>query len=97
MSLHRTSRQHPEIGRIAARLLTVPVMSIALLACYVGLRWSLAEPEPASVTASAANAVPVTSEAVPVAPAATSRDQAITWTGELHDLDPVGAGRDPAP
>lgn len=98
MSSPNHLRRYPEVGKVAARLLTIPVMSLALLACYVLLR---AAPDESALMAEAAPAF----AGVPHEGDALSADRVVPLEPQRVDdapiaayeaLDPVGAGRDAA-
>lgn len=101
MSNHKYSRQLPEVGGVAKRLLTIPVMAFALLVCYLLLRSVQDEPAlmadaaPAfAVAPDQATAMPAALRTAPMAQQAAAGDPAAA----THDaLDAIGAGRSPAP
>ena len=104
MPQHKYSRQHPVIGRVAARLLTIPVMAIALVVGYVALRMVHAEPTVMADMSNGRHAAPVVPGLLPIAAAADGIDQieqaptAREEVSDAHDdLDPVGAGRSLSP
>lgn len=90
-------RKHPpqshQIGRLASRLLTIPVMAMALLASYVLLRSSSAAPASMAEAAPALMAAPSQARSTATRAAPAAQDAAIL----AHEvLDPVGAGRSAA-
>lgn len=101
MSHHKYSRQLPDIGSVAMRLLTIPVLSIALVVSYLLLRSSADEPAlmadvaPALMVApDEASVAPASLRAAPSSQGAVSRDAAVV----AHEaLDPIGAGNTTAP
>jgi hypothetical protein len=101
MSNHKYSRQFPDIGSVAMRLLTIPVLSIALVVSYLLLRSSADEPALMAdvapglmVAPDEALVAPTALRAAPSREGAASRDAAVV----AHEvLDPVGAGRNPMP
>jgi len=85
MSTRDLSRQHPELGGIAVRLLTIPVLSIALLACYVSLRAATDEQLLAIDAAAGLSGGPARNRAQSGAPpAAASVDQRFSAAMELY-------------
>ena len=87
MSFHAKSHQHPDIGSVAIRLLTIPVMSIALVAAYIGLKVSALSPPDAGVAPG---------QVASAAPAATAGDDDAAILAHKA-RDPAGAGRYVAP
>lgn len=105
MSILHQSRQHPEIGSVALRMLWIPAVLVALLASYLALR-TPGDEEPLGVQLTAdvsadvlqapdqPNVSPTGTRASTSVPAAVAHDPAIV---EHELLDPVGAGRATAP
>ena len=94
MSFHSRPRRHPDIGRVAMRLLTIPVMSIAILAVYIGLKMSVsAQPASASAGGPAASAAEIATVQTPAIDAPAVDEATLAH----QSLDPVGAGRHIAP
>lgn len=101
MSNHKYSRRRPEVGKVAARLLTIPVMALALLACYFLLRSSpdasalMADAAPSFARALPRDSVALSADRmVPLEPAKADDEPSVA----AHEaLDPVGAGRDAKP
>ena len=96
MGLHRRSRQHPEIGSVALRMLWIPVVASILVVGYLGLSAPQDERVSTMAVATAKElAAPVRIASPNEAPAAmleaapTSPDQSIA---QHQALDPVGAG-----
>jgi hypothetical protein len=96
MKLHRFSRQHPEIGSVALRMLWIPVVASILVAGYLSLRAPQNDLAPVMAVATA-------KEMATQAPSASS-DDATAHTimaipgipaesiAQHQALDPVGAG-----
>jgi hypothetical protein len=98
MSNYKYSRRRAEVGKVARRLLTIPVMALALLACYVLLRVS---PDKSALMADAAPAF----AGVPHEGTALFADRVLPLEPQRADdapvaayeaLDPAGVGRDAA-
>ncbi len=98
MELHSTTRQHPEIGSVAIRMLWIPVVASILVGGYFVLRTPQDDGAPAMATARAA--APVTHTATPTdttAPRLEATTAKSAETAAEHEtLDPVGAGHDVA-
>lgn len=104
MSYRKNWRRRAEVGAVASRLLTIPVMALALVGAYIGLSSTsdepsliadvspayLASPEETSVSPASRGA----NSAQPSWPAPVVSDAAID---EHQALDPSGAGRAPSP
>lgn len=101
MSKHKYPRRSPEIGKVAARLLTIPVLALALLAAYVLLRLAhddlvlMADAAPALASGPLQDRIVVPAERRVSTASGSAADEARL---QAHDaLDPVGAGRDATP
>jgi hypothetical protein len=100
MEMHKTSRQHPEIGSVVPRMLWIPAVAAMVIAGYFALR--MPQQEVASAMA-VAGATGLATQGFRATPDATT-SRAVTATRDLPDesivrqqtLDPVGAGHDVA-
>jgi len=100
MEMHRTSRQHPEIGSYALRMLWIPAVAAIVIAGYFALRMPQNEIAPAMAVA-AATGLPTQG---PRATPDSTTSRTATASPDLPDesivqqqtLDPVGAGHDVA-
>ena len=98
MELHRTSRQHPEIGSVALRMLWIPVIASILIAGYLALHVPQNELAPTMAVATAKEmaapvlaASPYSNTAPRLEAAPAQPDESIA---QHQALDPVGAGHD---
>ena len=100
MKLRRFSRQHPEIGSIALRMLWIPIVASVVIAGYLALRTPQNELAPAMAVATAkdlatqarsASSDDATARTVIATPGISAESIA-----QHEALDPVGAGHDVA-
>lgn len=98
------SHQLPEIGRVAMRLLLIPLLLLLLLALvvsFVAPRVATGEPGVGADISSGVTTLAVANSLSPIAAAAVQFDapplphDPVATTHE--EFDPVGAGRDVAP
>jgi len=101
MLRHPHSNQLPEVGWVAMRLLSIPVLLLALVVSFVALHMATAEPGAVADTSAGVASLSVASSLPPGAATALQFDappvpqDPVAATHE--ELDPVGAGRDIAP
>ena len=81
MSNHKYSRRRPEVGKVAARLLTIPVTALALLACYFLLR-------------SSPDALALMADAAPAFASAPLGESAALLADRVEPLEPATANHD---
>jgi hypothetical protein len=100
MKLHEFSRQHPEIGSVALRMLWIPVVGSILVVGYLALRTPQNEPAPVMAVATAKDlGTPARSASSDDATARTlmaTPGIAAESIAQHEALDPVGAGHDVA-
>ena len=100
MELQNFSRQHPEIGSVALRMLWIPVVGSILVVGYLALRTPQNEPAPVMAVA-AANEIATQARSAS-SDDATARTLMATpgipaeSIAQQQELDPVGAGHDVA-
>lgn len=104
MSMQKKWRSRAEVGAIATRLLTIPVMAAALLLSYFAL--SSIRDEPALLADVSPNYLVSPDEASLPPRAGAANSVQPSWpaplvsnagTDEHEALDPSGAGRAPSP
>lgn len=99
MSNHKYARRVPDIGYVAMRMLSIPAMAFALLVTYVSLRSSLDAPAQLAEVATAQHATAVVAHETDVAGKEFAVAPARRDTADMAHvtLDPMAAGRSPAP
>ena len=101
MLRHPHSHQLPEIGWVAMRLLSIPLLLLALVVSFVALRMATGEPGAVADISTGVATLSVASSLSPIAATALQFDappvphDPVAATHEV--LDPVGVGRDVGP
>jgi hypothetical protein len=100
MELQNGSRQHPEIGSVALRMLWIPVVGSILVVGYLALRTPQNEPAPVMAVATAKDlATPArsaSSDDATARPLIATSGIAAESIAQHEALDPVGAGHEVA-